>query len=265
VIKSLNFFCVVDGERKSWVISWTLNYLEPDDKIRIGVEGDPCSRFRSTDESPCATVEQILERREDGFLRFRAVMDSGEKCEFTNRSFDPEFVWELHPDSVDTFSKRVNGYRGSSSYSSTSNPKMNEIEEKVKDMEEKISMITKDMSERLSSLEEAQQGTNFRGSETGEEIDGLKESEKVFRETMASTIRALAGDTLRIAKGEPVEFAHQYVDRYDLALEERSASSYRGASPSKRKNTNQDEKWSFAEFKRGDSASIRECTELTDD
>ena len=240
-------------------------YLEPDDKIRIGVEGDPCSRYRSVEESPCGTVQQILERREDGFLRFRAVLDSGDTCEFTNRSFDPEFVWELHPDSVENFSKRVNGFRGTYSHDSAPNPKVGELEEKVKQMEEKIAMVTKDMSERLSTLEEAQH--TFRGKETGEELDGLKESEKVFRETMASTIRALAGDTLRVARGEPVEFVHQYVDRYDMALEDRAASSYRGSSssPKRKSSMNQEEKYSFDEFKRGDTASIRECTELTDD
>jgi hypothetical protein len=243
-------------------------YLEPDDKIRIGVEGDPCTRFRSVDDSPCATVEEVLERREDGFLRFRAVMGgSGKTCEFTNRSFDPESVWELHPDSVDSFSSRVNGFRGTSSYRSVPYPQIDELKDKVKDMEDKIALITRDVSERLTTLEEAQQNnSSFRGSESAEgEIHGLKESEKVFRETMASTIRALAGDTLRVSKGEPVEFAHQYVDRYDLALEDRATSSdYRGASP-KRKGVNQEEKWNFDEFKRGDKVSYKECTELTDD
>lgn len=239
-------------------------HLREGDKIRIGVEGDPCSRFRSANDAPGATVTQILERREDGFMRFLATMEgSGENHEFTNRSFDPDTVWELHPDAVDAFSKRVHNYRGEgASYrSSDDTSSISAIEEKVEGLYEKLAAITKDMSERLAALEESDH-QSYRGEVM--DLGDMKESEKTFRETMASTIRALAGDTLRVARGEPVEFAHQYVDRYDLALEDRASSVYRGSSE-KKKYRNQEEKWNFDSYRQGKEAAPKECSELTDD
>lgn len=234
-------------------------HLEANDKIRIGVEGDPCSRFRSMDDAPSATVDKILERRDDGFVRFRAVMDvSGEAYEFTNRSFDPDTVWELHPNLVEEFSARVRGeYRGDPTSSRA-------LEEKIDSLADKLSVITKEISERIATLEENNQ--EYRG---GDDVGELKESEKAFRETMASTIRALAGDTLRLARGEPVEFAHQYVDRYDMALEDRASSMYRSSSspPSKRKHDRQqEEKWSFDAYRNGESITpeVEDVSQLTD-
>lgn len=222
-------------------------HLQTGDKLRIGIEGDPCSRFRSVDEAPSVTVSEILERKEDGLIRFKAIMSGSEEtCEFTNRSFDPEFVWELHPDSAETFKQRIRKGGEKDQYRSVPNED---------DLSSKMTLITQDMSQRLATLEDTVErlteqlgSNNYRGNRE-EDIEHMKESERTFRETMASTIRALAGDTLRLARGEPVEFAHQYADRYDLALEERSNSTFRGSeSPTPKKKSQQQhqpEKWSF--------------------
>lgn len=211
------------------VMSTYGKYLEEKDEIRIGVEGDPCTRYRSAEEAPSAVVTRILERKEDGFLRFRAMLKgSDEEIELTNRSFDPESVWEVHPDYVDKFSDRVNGYRGEGGAD-------------ISSLQDKIDLL----SNKVEELENIVKEASFRGGD--DKIMDMLEEGKAFRETMASTVRALAGDTLRVARGEPVEFVNQYVDRYDLALEDRASSvaSFRGAS--KRNRGREEEKSNFRE------------------
>ena len=282
------------------------SHLQVNDKIRIGIEGDPCSHYRSIDDAPSAVVKDILERRDDGFIRFRAAFeDSEDLCEFSNRAFDPSNVWELHPSQVDAFKDRVqrerdrqapppssplsSSYRGedvSHSPPAVSQDEFRAMEDKVSRLSDKLSSIAKDMSERLATLEDMGYRGETSSPHNEEALDELRESERTFRETMASTIRALAGDTLRLARGEPVEFAHQYIDRYDMALEDRAnqsssystRSEYRGNNaPSKsgaskkahesdhhiNKGQHQEEKWDF--YRQGESVVAKESSQLTDD
>ena len=190
-------------------------HIDVGDEIRVGVEGDPCSRYRAIDEAPSARVDKIIERHDDGFVRFRATLErSGESVEFTNRSYDPSGVWEIHPSYIERFSDRVTG-GGTSAYRSTES----EHTKAIQQLSDRLSSFTADVSERIAALEE-----------THERYRGGSDSDQAFRETMASTIRALAGDTLRIARGEPVEFAYEYVNRYDMALEDRASTQYRGGA-----------------------------------
>lgn len=239
-------------------------HLRVDDKIRVGIEGDPCNVFRSVDDAPCATVIDV-ERRDDGFVKFKARFDeSREVVEFNNRSFDPRQVWEIHPDHLETFSVHASesqgSYRGEDS-THNSRHSTHETDARVEELSARLSSFTKDMSERIAALEDSQ--NNFRGSEdVKEQLNDLRETDTAFRETIASTIRALAGDTLRLAKGEPVEFAHQYADRYDIALEDKASSEYRGASP--RHSASQKQKWDFDAYRNGDATVAKEASELTD-
>ena len=80
----------------------------------------------------------------------------------------------------------------------------------------------------------------------------MEASNHTFRETMASTVRALASDLVRTSQGVPCEFADQYVDRYDLAVAERvsgmaeDAEGFRAAGrPSRGGSSYQAEKVSF--------------------
>ena len=233
-------------------------YLRVDDKIRVGIEGDPCNAFRSTDDAPCATVIDV-ERRDDGFVKFKARFDvSNEVVEFTNRSFDPRQVWEIHPDHLDAFSAHVNGdpslFRGDNGTELATDGSDSRIEE----LSARVTSLAKDMSERMAAIEDLH--NTFRGSEDMfDQLKEIRELDTTFRETMASTIRALAGDTIRLAKGEPLEFAHQYADRYDLALQDKASSNYRGASM-QRQGTHQREKTDFDEV-----GVARESSRLTDD
>ena len=53
------------------------DHLRVNDKIRIGVEGDPCNAYRSVEDAPCATVIDV-ERRDDGFVKFKARFDQSQ-------------------------------------------------------------------------------------------------------------------------------------------------------------------------------------------
>lgn len=223
-------------------------HIKENDKIRLGVEGDPCSTYRSVEEAPTAKVNEILERSNNGFVRFRATLNTGEVKEFTNRSFDPDTAWEIAPDFLDEFADRVakggNGHMGEDTFRG----EVQKLSKQVDDITKQLSDFMKDVSERVSGLEEEERRREFRGAD---DIEGIKESDTAFRETMASTIRALAGDTLRVARGEPIEFAHHMIDKYDKVIEERA--SYRG-SERKKRSANFDEVLN----------NVVECDRLTD-
>ena len=99
-----------------------------------------------------------------------------------------------------------------------------------------MTSLVQTLTERVSTLEEG----SFRGAPASEEMEELKQMHQEFRETIGSTVRALAGDTLKLARGEPVEFCHQYVDKYDSTMEfrgnaKRSEEEYRSSPAQKSK------------------------------
>lgn len=199
------------------------SHIVPGNRIRLSVEGDPCTPYRSASDAPTAVVQDILEQSSK-LTRFTARLDgSGSVQEYSTLSYDPKHVWELHPDEIDAFTERV--FRGETE----SAPEA--IEAKLSDVEEKFTKMMSVISERLAKLEDSETYESFRGGDQD------------YRQTMASTIRALAGDIMRCRNGESLEFVHKYVDRYDDALRTRDGD-YRGSSGTE---------------------SMRESSSLTDD
>ena len=65
--------------------------------------------------------------------------------------------------------------------------------------------------------------------------------ESEFRSAMVDTVRMLAGDLIRLSRGQQLEFADRYADRYDIVSED-----YRG--PSSEHSSKQEEKTSESVF-----------------
>lgn len=196
-------------------------HLQVGDRVRVGIEGDPLSPFRSAEDAPAVTVTSIEERHDDGLLRFRGrVEGSGSEIELTNRSFDPKGVWEVHPESLDAFAERVASYRGAAApVEAAAEPdgriadRLDGLAQQVDALGERVSRMAADLSERVANVEET--SARYQG------VDAAA-GDRAFRETMASTVRALAGDVMRLARNEPIEFAHNYADRYDDRVETRA-------------------------------------------
>jgi len=183
------------------------DYIQVGHRIREGMEGDPCSSYRSARDAPCGTVTSI--DRTGNSVTLTVAMDDGRVKKYGNTSVLPNEIWEVDPDDMEAFKKHVdNVFQGGSSESG--------IVENVL-QEDVFGAVTTG----LQSLEE-----RFRQAE---------HENKVFRETVAGTIRHLASDLLRTAHGQAIEFAPKYADRYDMAMtdtmdEKKDAVPFQGAA-----------------------------------
>ena len=201
---------VWDPERISnigWLISRYSEHLQPSDRIKLGIEGDPCGVYRGVDDAPTAIVTHVS-REDSGFVRFTAVLeDSNVEVELDNRNVSPDKVWEIHPDFVDTFRGRVHGE--------------DELEE-TPAMDEGDTKSQDDEMRHLSKSEDGDE--DFRSSvkthveSLDERLKRMETAESELERTIASAVRELAGDLMRAYRGEEPEFAYRYADRYDLAL-----------------------------------------------
>ena len=145
--------------------------------------------------------DEILDRKEDDFLRFRAVMDGSGSLSSSRTG--PSIRDGLGAPTPMRWSSSRSGcaisedsplYSSSSSHQA-SKEELARLETRVETLAEKLASLTKDMSERIASIEESNNLGNYRGDGgvDSEEIHEMRDSERAFRETMASTIRALAG------------------------------------------------------------------------
>ena len=221
-------------------------HLAPGHRIRLGMEGDPCAVYRSAEDAPGATVLDVT--RDGDEVRFRAERDdTGEVVERSNRDIAPDKLWEIHPDYLETFRAHVEAEEDDPPYAGDA-----------------LARKVDDLSTRLASLEESVRD-EYRSAETSDLSSKFEEAEaanRAFRETMASTVRALAGDLMRTARGEGIEFAHQYADRYDLAVAEKATSSYRGDKREEEEEEDADERFQGEEYE--SVADLRESAELSD-
>lgn len=195
-------------------------FLHPKTKVRSGIEGDPCNVFRSS-EAPTYTVTEVF-RGESGFVRFKASSDTtGEIMTFDNRSIDPKAVWEVDPSDVERFRNAVH---------SGSLPESNHVDyetmtNRLADLTTRFETSVRSITERLSSLEDEKYSGTF-----SDDIEKIKEDDRRFRETMAGTIYAIAEDTLRIAKGQPIEFSQQYVEGYNKTMDDKLSETFKGVN-----------------------------------
>ena len=158
-----------------WIMDRYSEHLQPNDRIRIGQEGDPCSSYRSASESPCARVDNI-HKDSDGTVRFRAVFEeSGEAIELDNRNISPNRIWELHPNQVDEFRGRVE------------RATHQQVDEPEDDMLQGIQTRIVDMEYRGTAMEK----------------------------TIGGAIRELAGDLMRVHSGKSPSFSIRFAGDYD--------------------------------------------------
>ena len=160
--------------------------LEPGDRIRLGIEGDPECPYRGEADTPTATVVDV-DRSDTDKVGIRATLDGGRgTLELDDQETNALWVWEIADE--DAFRGRL---------ATDTSPQQEDRYRSAMD--------------RLDELEIA--------------VREQKEVETQFRATMASTVRELAGDILRTVQGQQAEFAHRYADRYDLALTENAFRS----------------------------------------
>lgn len=236
-----------DSERISnigWILSRYSEHIQNGDRIRMGIEGDPCGAYRGEDEAPCGTVTSVT-RSDDGFVQFNMRLDtSGEEVSLDNRNVAPEKVWEVHPDFVETFRGRVHGPDEDDGDAEEPSEKEEEHEEPSDDFRSAVETRVESLGERLQRMETV-------GSE--------------LERTIASAVRELCGDLMRTYRGETPDFSFQYADRYDLALAKRDddapTDDFRGAVKKKSTTTNkQSEKFSFDV----ESLGLRESSVLSE-
>jgi len=177
-----------DPERLRGIASILNRYsahLQPGHKIRLGVEGDPCSSYRSADESPVATVTEV-ERRDDGYVSFAAQLDeSGEVIQLDNR--DIEKVWELHPSSE-------NAFREAMEQQVTQTPPAIDVDEVKRDV--------------VGSVQEIVQQVRA-------EHEEVMASHKELKEAYADAIHNLSKDIFLVYNKCPPVFAKEFVRMYE--------------------------------------------------
>lgn len=211
-------------------------HLKEGHRVRLGMEGDPCTPYRSIDEAPVGTVVSVEPPAVYGGLRrFTIKLDNDASLlTLDNRNVDPRGVWEIDPESLEEF-------RGS-------------LEETVAS-EEASAIADAEYRGRMESYIETLQ----------RELHQLREEEREFRSTTASTMRHIATDLLHVARGEGLEWVPQYaavydekksgaVDRYDAAADAH-IPDFRGPSQD---GPHQSEKLDFEES----DAEIAEMTSV---
>ena len=195
-------------------------HLRVGDRLRLGCEGDPCSRYRGGAEAPSGTIVDLT--RDDELVRIEMRMDSGETRSLTNLSILPDECWEIHPEYVETFRGRPR--RGDSAVATALRRGAVSAPRPPTTLHRRLGTVaTGEVRESLGLLRDQlfELEARFRRAE---------ETQQSFRETMASTVRHIAGDVYRSARGESIEFSPSYIDRFDVTREEGRHGPYRGSA-----------------------------------
>jgi hypothetical protein len=264
-----------DPERLRVVGSVLTRYsraLRVDDRVRTGMEGDPC--FRG--EHRTGTVVSLERDAATGAVRFRARLDgSDELVELDNLTVMPERLWEVAPDHLDAFRGRVEAEEEEEeggAEAMTAEPEATHRGDggvAARAAAQAAEAAAALVQEQRLVHDEYRSAVDDQFSALRRQVDSLEEKNAAFRETMASTVYALAGDLMRASSGAPIEFAHEYVDRYDAAIADRSdfrgGARRGGARADSRPGTRQAEKYDFAAPPyQGGGADIEEASTLTD-
>ena len=230
-----------------WIMNRYSDHLRAGDRVRIGQEGDPCTLYRSSEDAPSARVETV-EREVDGTVRFRAVLESsGAVVNLDNRNVAPDRIWELHPSQVDEFRERVERtHRGAEGDERERNDDAgSEVASAVNESADKrdnddIENLFRAEGVSVTGLDTRVRDMEYRGTE--------------IERTIGCAIRELAGDLLRMYRGEAPTFSVRFADKYDLALQ--TDVSYQGSSSSsKRHTTTYDDRHDFTEEQTGEEES----------
>lgn len=263
-----------DPERLQMVGSILSRYsahIAPGHRIRLGMEGDPCSTYRSAEDAPRATVVDVR-RETNGEVHFRAQVDGSDSMlDLDNITVTANRLWEIDPDYIEEFRGQVEKAQRASSMVS-----LHETNEQHYNNYKAVDDHQHDgVKEETIVQSEYNQHTPRGGNDdiqyrssvdkhfnnVEQQMHDNEEVNRTFRETMASTVRALAGDLLRTSQGVPIEFAHAYADRYDLAVAERMSDGFRGDS--QRTPRHQHEKTNFTPYPPEQMSPVRTSSELS--
>ena len=196
-------------------------------RVRIGCEGDPCGTFRAAD-APVGTVENV--RRDGSKLHFDLHMPDGTVRKMNNISIDPGDCWEIDPDYVETFRGHVEEDLRGKENQQGGEDVCGGVEDSRRDWEgesELFRNLARRGETRKSQVESLGESVvREANDDLGTMRDQLEELEQrfrraekehqEFRETMASTVRHIAGDVFRSSKGQEIEFSPTYIDRFDV-------------------------------------------------
>lgn len=184
--------------------------LERGYHLRLGMEGDECYPFRSTEEAPKLEVLDVT-REPNGYVRFRARDAAGTEYDLDNRNVAPDRIWEADPDHM------PGSYRGDDdAASATSPPPGTPADDEAEDpFATHRSAVAADIAEvraRIESLE-----TATRAYRATSRVD--ESADREFRSTMGEAVYALANDLMRVSRGETPEFAMKYAARWTDAVD----------------------------------------------
>jgi len=179
-------------EKISTIMNRYAEHVRVGHRLRLGIEGDPCNTYRSADDAPKGEVVRV-DRGDDGYVGIDMRLDNGEHIHVDNRSVDPSRIWEVDPSNLAQFTNDAVGH--------ASHERVNEEDRRFRG--EIYSMIT----------------------DTSKQLKELEDTESTFRKATTATIRHIVADLLNLASGNPLAFAREYADKYDIAMEKDSSSS----------------------------------------
>jgi len=207
---------IYDPDRLQKVGSVLQRYAEhiaPGHVIRVGMEGDPASTFRSTEEAPTGRVIDVT-RKEGGEISFRAALNGDDQniVTFNNRDFDPARIWEIHPDHLEDFKKDV--FRGDL---------LEEQEEAIAGaVEDTTHLMEEQLNEERRTHQEFRSATDehlARLEAKLEELEAQQAKDKLFRASVGEALRGISNDVVRSRDGKELEFTENYVEKFDRHVE----------------------------------------------
>ena len=213
-------------------------FLRPGDRIRMGMEGDPCSVYRGVESTaPCATVLGPVHRDDSGVVRFRATLDvSKQVVNLDTAQVAPDNMWEVEPEflSENAFfdgrepNARDPGYRSSdepddvAAHLASFGVSLEGIRERVASIETELSEKYRgDVDARLS-VDAAVEGA-LANSGVASRLDGIER-------TLQDAFRAMSGDVMNAARGEATPFCNEYARDYDNDRHDLAQGEFRGAA-----------------------------------
>lgn len=258
----------------SSILSRYAEHLAPGHVIRLGMEGDPCAPYRSSGESPSATVLTV-NRIDNGEVRFRAqVTGTDTIVELDNVSVSPQALWEIHPDYIETYRGDVNASLDDSIAGSEQDDTVYQAlqDEAVQDdtvqdeavQEDTVYQALQDEAvqgetgSQANSQEEGAQESTLRQNEDRllrmeEHMESRMKSIEDRLDTIRDAIVAMSGNIINVHSGDAeteLPFLWGLVDRHEQATVKMRIHKFRGghgATPSsqERFSVYQREKFEF--------------------
>ena len=176
------------------IMSRYADHVRVGHRVRLGIEGDPCNVYRSAEDAPRGEVVRV-DRGENGYVEMDVRLESGESVQVDNRSVDPKRIWEIDPSFMTQFTTDA------------------------------IASAAHLHVEKGEGEREGGGESQFRGevysmlNETTKQLKQLEDTESAFRKATTATIRHIVADLMNLASGNPLSFAREYADKYDIAME----------------------------------------------